>query len=399
MRKMSEEHLSKSEIFADKAVFRSTYIPEQLPHRKEQIASLTDILSTALEEKAPSNILIYGKTGTGKTATVLYVSKQLEEMARTCNCIFVYINGGLFFTQYRVFTYLARVFNKHVPLFGWSKDIVYSELKKRIDTEDRYVVVILDEIDKLATRGDETLYSLLGINDDLNKARVSVIAITNDLTFTELLDQRVKSSVGLKEMMFPPYSADQLKDILTERAVMAFNDSVLDDEVIPLCVALTSKQDGDAKRALDLLFMAGETAERSESKKVRAEHVRIANEKIEANSMVEVVKTLPLQSLILLSSLLMLTREKSEKCFISGEVYNMYQRLCNLVGLEILTERRVAGLISELDFLGLINAVVVSRGRYGRTKEISLNVPKELIQPLLFTEQELKALSNIRVET
>ncbi len=390
---MSEEHLREGAIFADKEVLRSSYIPENLPHRMEQIASLTDILSTALKGKAPSNILIYGKTGTGKTATVKYVSKQLEEMARTCNCPLIYLNCELFYTQYRVFAYLARVFNKRVPVFGWPNDIVYSELKERIETEDRYVVVILDEMDKLVTKEDETLYKLLRINSDLNKARVGVIGISNDLTFSELLDPRVKSSSGVKEIIFPTYHADQLMDILTERAVMAFNYSALDDAVIPLCVALATKRNGNAKHALDLLRISGEIAERSKSKKVSEEHVRIAREKIDG-SMVDVVKTLPLQPKILLSSMLTLMREKNERSFSSGEVYNMYLRLCNYLGLEMLSQRRLRDLISELDFLGLLNAVVVSRGKHGRTKEISLNVPEELIQPVLFADQELKALSN-----
>jgi cell division control protein 6 len=259
------------------------------------------------------------------------------------------------------------------------------------------MVIILDEMDKLVTRGDETLYKLLRIDSDLTKAKVSVIGITNDLTFSELLDPQVKSLLGVKEMIFPPYNADQLKDILTGRAVMAFNYSALDDEVMPLCVALATKRDGNAKHALDLLRISGEIAERSRSKKVTEEHVRIASEKMEAR-MVEVVKTLPLQPKILISSVLTLIREKNERSISSGEVYNMYRRLCNYLAQEILSERRLLDLISELDFLGLINAVVVNRGRHGRTKEISLNVPEELIQPVLFADHELKALSNFMVK-
>jgi len=395
---MSEEYFSDGKIFADKEVLRSTYIPENLPHRKEQIASLTDILSRTLKEMAPSNILIYGNTGTGKTTTVKYVCKQLEELARTCNYALIYINCEIFYTQHRILSYLARVFNKRVPVFGWSTDVLYSELKERIDTEDRYVVVILDEMNKSVTKEDETLYKLLRINRKLNKERISVIGISNYLSFPELLDQRVKSSLDAKEIMFPAYSPDQLKDILTERAHKAFNYSALDDAVIPLCAALATKRNGDAKRALDLLLMSGEIAERTKSKKVSEEHVRIASERIEANSTVEVVKTMLLHHKIVLSSVLMLTREKNERYFISGEVYNMYRRLCDHLGVEPLTQRRLVDLISELDSFGLINAVVVSRGRYGTTKEISLNVPEELIQPVLFADYELKALSNFSVE-
>ena len=224
-----------------------------------------------------------------------------------------------------------------------------------------------------------------------------MIGISNDLTFTDLLDPRVKSSLGEEEIIFPPYNAEQLKDILGERAEKAFNDSVIDDTVIPLCAAFAAQEHGDARRALDLLRVSGEIAERTESDKVTEAHVRFANEKIEANRIVEVVKTLPLQSKIVLNSVLLLNRERNRRRFSSGEVYNMYRRVCNHLGMEPLTQRRVTDLVSELDILGLINAVIISRGRYGRTKEISLSVPEESVQPVLLEDYKLKAISNIRV--
>ncbi len=387
-----------SEIFADKEVLRSTYIPENLPHRKEQIASLTDIIGTALKGKAPTNNLIYGEIGTGKTATVRYVSKKLEEITQTSNCSLIYINCEIHDTQHRVFAYLARVFARPVPPLGWPTYQVFSELKKGIDAEDRFIVLILDEMDKIVTKGDEALYNILSINSDLNKAKVSVIGISNDLTFVELLDPRVKSSFGEKEIKFPPYNADQLKDILAERAVKAFADSALDDAVIPLCVAFAAQRNGDAGRALELLRESGEVAELSKSNRVSEEHVRLASEMIDANSMAEVVKTLQLQSKIFLGSVLALTREKNEECFISGEVYDMYRSLCVRMGVAPLTQRRSVDLILDLDFLGLINAKIANRGRYGRTKEISLSVPEEFVQTVLREDHKLKALSDIWVK-
>lgn len=401
MENLFEDMIKEGGVFANKEVLRSTYIPENLPHRSEQIGGLASILSAALKGETPSNIVIYGKTGTGKTATMKYVSKELEEMALRMgsNCSILYINSEIFDTQYRVFAYLARVFNKRVPMIGWPTDMVYSELKRGIDAEDRCVIVTLDEVDKLASKGDEALYNLSRINSELNNARVSVIGISNDLTFTELLDPRVKSSLGEEEIIFPPYNADQLKDILKERADVAFNDSVLGDAVIPLCAAFAAQEHGDARRALDLLRVSGEIAERSGSKKVGEEHVRLASEKLETNRVGEVIKTLPLQSKILLDSVLVLNREKNKRRFSSGEVYNTYRRLCNHLGMEALTQRRVTDLVSELDILGLLNAVIVSKGRYGRTKEISLSVPEECVQPVLLEDYKLKALSDIKVRT
>ncbi len=401
MDNLFDDLIYEGRIFANKEVLRHAYIPEKLPHRERQIKGLADILSAALKGETPSNVIIYGKTGTGKTATVKYVSKELERMGRKMGskCFMIYINNEVFDTQYRVFAYLARIFNKKVPLIGWPTDMVYSEFKAGIDTDDRCVIVILDEVDRLATKGDGALYNLSRINSELNNARVSMIGISNDLTFTELLDPRVRSSLSEEEIIFPPYDAAQLQDILDERARMAFNYSALNDAVIPLCAAFAAQEHGDARRALDLLRVSGEIAERSESKTVTEEHVRQASERIEANSIVEVIKTLPPQSKIVLSSVLLLRRERNKRRFSSGEVYNMYRRSCNHLDMEPLTQRRVSDLVAELDILGLVNAVIVSKGRYGRTKEISLSVPEGYVQPVLFEDYKLKALvSNIKVK-
>jgi cell division control protein 6 len=399
MDNLFEDLMGNGGIFANKEVLRPTYVPDYLPHRKEQIQGLANILSAALKGETPSNILIYGKTGTGKTSTVKYVSKELEETAqkRGSSCSLLYINSEVFDTQYRVFAYLARVFNKRVPMIGWPTDMVYTEFKTGVDSEKRSVIVVLDEIDKLASKGDEALYNLTRVNGELTNARVSLIGISNDLTFTDLLDPRVTSSLGEEEIIFPPYNADQLKDILYARAEMAFEHDTLTDSVIPLCAAFAASEHGDARRALDLLRVSGEIAERARAKQVTEEHVRQASERLELNRVAEVVKTLPLQSKIVLCSVLTLSKEKNKHRFSSGEVYTMYRRLCNHLGMDALTQRRVTDFVSELDILGLVNAVIVSKGRYGRTKEISLSVPEECVQPVLLEDYKLKAISSIRV--
>ena len=383
------------EIFKDKKVLRSTYIPESLPHRKEQIVCLTDIIASALKGRATSNVSICGKIGTGKTVAVRYVSKKLEEMTQTSKCSLIYINCTIHDTQHSVFVYLTGVFGRPIPQLGWSTDQVFSELKNRIDSEDRSVVFILDEMDKIVTKREEALYNILRINSYLNKARVSVIGISNDLSFVELLDPRIKSYFGEKEIEFLPYNADQLNDILAERAVKAFNDSALDDSVIPFCASFAAQRNGNAGYALELLRESGKIAVLSRSNKVSEEHVRLATETIATSSMADVLKTLPLQSKIYVASVLALTREKNEEFFISGEVYNMYRSFCDRLGVAPLTQRRSVDLTADLDFLGLINATVASRGKYGRTKEISLSLPAEFVQTVLFEDPKLKTLSDI----
>ncbi len=392
-----EEMLNEGNIFENREVLRSTYTPDYLPHRTNEVKSLAAILVSALRGETPSNVLMYGKTGTGKTAVAKHVGKELERTGELhgVSCFVIYINCEVVDTQYRLLAFLARHFDKEIPMTGWPTDQVYAEFKEAIDAERRIAIIILDEVDKLVSKGDEVLYNLTRINSDLKRAKVSLIGITNDLKFTEFLDPRVRSSLGEEEIIFPPYDANQLRDILYQRAEMAIKPGALDDTVIPLCAAYAAQEHGDARRALDLLRVSCELAERSGASKVLDIHVKQAQEKIETDRVVEVVRTLPTQSkLVLLSTLLLCNN--AESGITTGEVYNVYKNMCRIVGIDVLTQRRVTDLISELDMLGILNATVISKGRYGRTKEISLSVPIQNTRKVLFEDYRLKPLEEYK---
>ncbi|OFV67918.1 MAG: orc1/cdc6 family replication initiation protein [Candidatus Syntrophoarchaeum caldarius] len=378
-------------IFKDKEVLRSTYTPDHLPHREAQIKSLAYILVSALRGNTPSNVMIYGKTGTGKTACAKFVGRELEatsaEQGRECSVI--YINGGIIDTQYRIIAHLAKLFDKDVPMTGWPTDQVYAEFKATIDEREQIIIIILDEIDKLVKKGDEVLYNLLRINSDLENAKISIIGISNNLQFREFLDPRIKSSLGEEELLFPPYDARQLGDILSERAAIGFEEDVLDPAVIPLCAAFAANEHGDARRALDLMRVAGELAERAGDGMVTKEHVRKAQTKIESDRIQEVLTTLPTQSKLVLYSV-MSTGGKPH--LTTGEVYRAYMNCCKITGMNALTQRRVTDLISELDMLGIIMTKIANKGRYGRTKEISLAIPHSLVRSIILTDSRLKVL-------
>jgi cell division control protein 6 len=223
-----------------------------------------------------------------------------------------------------------------------------------------------------------------------------MIGISNDLKFTDYLDSRIQSSLGEEEIVFSPYNARQLEDILRQRAELAFKEGILDGFVIPLCAALAAREHGDARKALDLLRVSGEVAEREGASIITESHVRKANEKIEADNIVEAVRTLPTQSKLLLYSVILL-EERGERTITTGEVHGVYKRLCKGLSLDALTQRRVSDLISELDMLGILNSKVVSKGRYGRTKEIKLEVPLIGIKLVLEDDIRLRSLVNFKL--
>ncbi|HID42561.1 MAG TPA: ORC1-type DNA replication protein [Archaeoglobaceae archaeon] len=386
--------LNSPKIFRNRDVLRHSYTPEYLPHRKNEIESLASILVPALKGETPSNALIYGKTGTGKTATVKFVGNQLESISRKMDvfCYVHYLNCELIDTQYRVLATLAKILGKNVPMTGWPTDQVYEEVKKSIDSRNQSIVIVLDEIDKLVRKGDEVLYNLSRINSELERARVSIIGISNDLKFKNFLDPRVISSLSEEELIFPPYNAEQLQDILQQRAELAFHDGVLDDDVIPFCSALAAQEHGDARKALDLLRVSGEIAEKENSEFVTKEHVQKAVRKIEMDHILEAVRMLPTQNKILLFGMVLLS-EAGFKKFTTGEIFTVYKSLCKKVGVDVLTQRRISDLISELDMLGIINSIIISKGRYGRTREIKLDVPNEPVKETLLEDYRLEALA------
>lgn len=391
--------LTSSNIFKNKEVLRPSYVPDILPHREKNIGELASVLVPALRGETPSNVFIYGKTGTGKTAVTRYVGKQLSlkgtEMDRAT--YFIYINCEIVDTQYRVLQNIANHFmedwSERIPFTGWPTDEVYSKLVKRIDNTGGVVVIVLDEVDKL--KGDEVLYNLSRMNNDLRVAKTSIIGISNDLKFTEFLDPRVKSSLGEENMIFSPYAADQLEDILGERAKAAFKENAFEESVIPLCSALAAQEHGDARRALDLLRVSAEIADRSGENRIREKHVRMAVNKIEIDRVKEVIRTLPAQSKLVLKAVAV-GNQIFDTPPNTGDVYNVYKQLCGRTGMDTLTQRRIADLISELDMLGIITARIISKGRYGRTKEIQVATPAGKIDEILSHDDIIPAISDIR---
>ncbi|GAB6147812.1 ORC1-type DNA replication protein [Stetteria hydrogenophila] len=376
------ERSVKSRIFKRREVLMPDYVPEVLPHREAEIRRLAATLAPALRGERPNNVFIYGLTGTGKTAVTRFVLKKLEEKAGELRVPVrgIYVNCRHRDTPYRVLADIAESLEVRVPFTGLSTGEVFSRLVKKLRGRAGVLIVVLDEIDFLVKRhGDDVLYKLTRINEMLDGgSKVSIIGITNSVRFVESLDPRVKSSLSEEEMVFPPYTAEQIRDILEARAEEAFQPGVLDDDVIPLCAALAAREHGDARRALDLLRVAGEIAERRGLDRVTRSHVMEARNEIERDRVADVVRSLPLHGKLVLASIVMATGG-GRHYTTTGEVYDLYLQLTSSINIEKVTFRRVSGIIGELDMLGLIVGRVTSRGRYGKTRVIELASDAEAI--------------------
>ena len=390
-----QNFLTKKSFFLDKKPLQSPYTPETLPHRDKEIKQIANILSPILKSQRPSNIFIYGKTGTGKTLTIKYITKTLLETTNTKNIPLktIYLNCKLkrsADTEYRLIAQIAREFGKAIPPTGLPTDEVYRIFTEAIEQEDQQILLVLDEIDQLIKKtGDDVLYNLTRINEELKNSQVSLIGISNDLKFAEHLDPRVRSSLSEEEIIFPPYNALQIQDILKQRADKAFQKGAVEQGVIEKCSAYAAREHGDSRRALELLRVAGEIAERNNSESVVLKYVDEADKKIENDKVFNLIKTQPKQFQTTLYAILTLERETKGFAF-TGEVYELYKKLCFKTSLTPLTQRRVSDILAEFDMLGIINTRIISKGRYGRTREISLAIPSSTLPQIKkMLEEEL----------
>ena len=384
-----------AKLFKDREVMRHDYLPERLPHREDQIKLLGSTVAPVLRSERCSNIFIYGKTGTGKTAVAKYVLSHLESKAKEygAQVKFCYINCRMTGSEYRVFAALSPPpppsVGLTIPFTGLSVGEVFDRFRTGLDQSHIIFIIVLDEVDALIKeRGDAFMYELTRINETLRQSKVSIIGISNDLRLKEFLDPRVFSSLSEEELVFRPYDAGELRNILLERSKLAFQDGVLSESALSISSALAAAEHGDARRALDLLRVAGEVAERSGAKVVTEEHVRQAEKHIEHNRVIEALKNLTLHSKLVLLSVYHLNKPSAS----TGDIYDVYNELCGEMGAGLLTQRRLGTLINELDTMGLVNARVVSMGRYGRTKKIRLEISRGLIKDVFTTDNRFGEL-------
>lgn len=378
-------------LFVNRGALSPDYVPGRLPFRDDQTKAVAQILAPILRGSKPSNLLLYGKTGTGKTAVTNYVLSKLKAEANNPNLVLAYVNTRLADGEYRTLADFARSLDlkkeKQIPLTGLAIGEVVDRITDNIKSNKKKVVLVLDEIDYLVKLfGDDILYAFTRSGEKLSPGFLALVGISNDLKFKESLDPRVLSSLSEEELVFPPYTVDELREILTERAREAFRPSVASPAAINLCAAMAGSEHGDARRAIDLLRIAGEVAEREGLRQIDDSCIRTASDKMEVDRVDEAIRSLPVQNKAILAAV-----SRFDGGTNTGELYLAYSNLCRRLGIETLTQRRMSGILGDLDLLGLVEASVVSKGRRGRTKKIQLLIGKDTLGKTLSEDPAFSA--------
>ncbi len=176
--------LSDSKIFANREVLSPHYIPKKLISRAKEINSIERALAPSLKGERGRNLFIYGKTGTGKTSCTKYVLDEVKGIPNSKAKI-SYINCKIYNSRYRV---LNKIVSDHLPTYakrGYGTVDLYEKLTNWIEEDNKILVAILDEIDVVKDL-DDLVYTLTRINSDIKAGGVTIIGISNRVSFKEI---------------------------------------------------------------------------------------------------------------------------------------------------------------------------------------------------------------------
>ena len=373
-------------LFADRDVLHHSHIPNAIQHRDAEQTQVAQSLLPIIRGSRPSNLLVYGKPGTGKTLVVRKVILKIQEDVKRRNfpIKLVYTNAKVETTLYGLLVSFGRQLGmgeKELPWTGISISALFTRILEKIQRDSTNMVLVIDEIDflaKIVSKGSkDILYYITRANERLQSGSLTFVGISNNLTFKDILDPRVISSLSEEEIVFPNYTIDQLRTIILERIRVAFNPDVVEESASNLCATLAGREHGDARRAIDLIRVAGEIAERDQSTSVIGDHVHAAFEKIEEDKETTAIKSYPLHEKLVLAAVMRANGSTT------GGIYNTYKELCRGVRQKELTQRRITQMLSEIEMSGLISGRLVHQGVHGNTKKFKLTISPDLVRSTL----------------
>lgn len=349
-------------IFANKELLEISHLPDggRIVGRDDEISQVANAVNPAIFGQSPSNVLIYGKTGTGKSLCAKFVSVQLTETAAEegVKAEAAYVDCAQDSTETQTIQTIASKFNDRektevkIPDKGISTSTYYKRLWLILEQQYDVALIILDEIDKLESDNVLMQLSRAGEAGKLNSCKIGIIGLSNKIRYKDQIDERVKSSLCEREFVFPPYNADQLTNIMEARRD-AFREDVLENGVIPRTAAFAAREHGDARKAIDILRYAGEIAQEEGEGVVREEFVDRARDRAETDRFRELIRGSTLHSRFVLQALTVLSLDNpEEEGFRTARIYKLYEQICRQEGdYESLSLRRVRDLLKEHAFL------------------------------------------------
>lgn len=334
-------------LFKNEEALDYSFLPDKLPHRESEIEEIASCIRPLVHKRKPTNLLIFGKHGIGKTASVRFLFKQLENLdIKTC-----FINCWEYQTSYAILSRVSQLLGLPLPRKGKPTDSLLEDIKNKLDRQ-RGIVIALDEIDKL--EGKDFLYQL----SEKFSSKICMLLITNNKEYVLNIEPRTRSRLSLESFEYKPYTKKQVYDILLERKKIALRVSIMDDSIFNMAVEECHKNE-DIRTGLFLLLKSVRIAENRASKTIAKKDMQLAIDKVVSEfTLKKDIKLNPEEEKII-------NCIKKQPGKVSGDLFTVYKKSGGLLG-----ERSYRKYINRLMQLNLIESRETKTGLKGKSREL-----------------------------
>lgn len=383
MSNIIEDELLSSSVIKDPDVLDFDYVPEEIPHRDEQLRFLSQMFKPLLSGIS-QNVVIRGPVGTGKTLIAKKFCNSLISIARKQGTLieYVHINCRKRSTDSMALLGILNHFDPRFPDRGFSVQEMLQVLRKQLQKREAQLLVVLDEADALLKKsGSNLVYALTRFSDESTREKipVSLLLISQKDVLSMLDDSALSTFKRSNQISLNKYTRNELLDIVKQRIDLAFHIGTVEEECIDLIADIASEW-GDARFAIELLWKAGIAADHQHVQLVVPEHVRAA--KAETYSVVTESKLRNLERHQLLALYAIAKRlQKDGTAYVStGDAEKTYAVTCEEYDEKPRTHTMFWNYLKDIESAGFVTIKLSGKNRLGTTQLISLpDIPAEVV--------------------
>nr|CAD7594078.1 unnamed protein product [Timema genevievae] len=398
-------------------------VPTDLPGRQEQLAQLHEFLSSCLDHMMSGTLYVSGPPGTGKTACLVKIM-ELPEFKNFYKM--VYVNCTSMRSSSCVYARITQ--ELRIKTSGKTEKDFLAALEKYLAASKKMILVVLDEIDQLDSRKQSVLYTIFEWPSKPN-SRLVLIGIANALDLTDRILPRLQARLDMKPRLlnFPPYSKQQIVDILAHRLKESGASEVFSPVALQLLAGKVASVSGDVRRALDIARRVTELTE-NKSQNLPLQLTTDYGEKkfwgntptpkesprktqpvaptVELKEVMSVLNNVyatsqklgdddcdsfPLQQKVLLCTLILMLKKGRNRDITVGKLHEVYRRVCTKRNLLDVDQSEFFSLCHLVETRGILR---VQRHKEPRLSKVCLQWDEEEVGAVLKDKQLLAAILN-----